>query len=223
MTTAQARLRGIRGERDTIEVPPSGLRQLVPELADALAEVSRMRAERAEALQKLTETKEAVTVAESEDRQRLADHRRGKLAKPPKLRKPEAESDLKAAEEQIAVLAVAAADSEQELRLAIEGNREAITARLDEEIGKRRKQLRAKVQALVQTESEFEDVRSLRSWVSEPERGWSSRKFSAPSGIEGPNRESIALGPALAMIEAALAPPVEQRKPEPRPLLRLTR
>ena len=59
----------------------------------------------------------------------------------------------------------------------------------------------------MQSEAEFEAVRSLRSWVSEPERGWSSRKFSAPSGIEGPTRESIALGPALAMIEAALAEP----------------
>ena len=114
----------------------------MPELADPLDEVSRLRAEQAEARQKLTETKEAVTAAESEDRQRLADHRRGKLAKPPKLRKPEADSDLEAAEEQIAVLAVAAADSEQDLRLAIEGNREAITARLDAEIGKRREQLR---------------------------------------------------------------------------------
>jgi chromosome segregation ATPase len=223
MTTAQARLRGIRGERDAIEVPPAALHQLMAELADALNEVSRMRAERAEARQKLTETKEAVTVAESEDRQRLADHRRGKLAKPPKSLKAQAESDLKAAEEQIAVLAVAAADAEQDLRLAIEGNRETIAARLDEEIGKRRKQLRAKVRALAQTEDEFEGVRSLRSWVSEPERGWTSRKFSAPSGIEGPNRESIALGPALAMIEAALAPPIDRPKPEPRPLLRVTR
>ena len=40
MTTAQARMRGIRGERDTIEVPPSRLRRLVPELAEALDEVS---------------------------------------------------------------------------------------------------------------------------------------------------------------------------------------
>ena len=131
MTTAQARIRGIGGERDTIQVSLSELRRLGPNCPIRSTRSAAPRAKQAEARQKLTETKEAVTAAESEDRQRLADHRRGKLAKPPKFCKPEADSDLEAAEEQIAVLAVAAADSEQDLRLAIEGNREAITARLD--------------------------------------------------------------------------------------------
>ena len=213
--TSAARARSVSGEqRDTIELPPANLRDdLLPELADALDEVGKMRGERQAARHGLAAAREAVTVAEAQDRQRAADHARGKLRQKPKLSKPKAEAEAEAAEERVKVLEVAAADAEAELALQIEGHRQAIAARLDEEILKRRRALREAVGRLVQREAEFQGVRGLAAWVSEPERGWMAAKFSVPTGITGPNRDPLALGAALAMIAEALAEPESQPQP----------
>ena len=155
----------------------------------------------------MNEAKQAVSVAETEDRQRLADHARGRLKQRPKPRKPRAESDLQAAEERVSVLEVACADAEAELILAIEGHREDLAGRLDNELERRRDQLRSEAGKLAGSEAEFRDLRCLRSWLREPTRSWTAGKFGLQTELAGPNREPITIHHALAMIEAALAEP----------------
>jgi len=51
------------------------------------------------------------------------------------------------------------------------------------------------------------------AWIAEPERGWAAVKFAVLTEIRGPNRDPLALGAALAMIEHALAEPESQPQP----------
>jgi hypothetical protein len=204
-----------------IELPPPAVRRLIEKLTPAIEEVETMRAKAAAARGAEESARREVDRAAEHDRQSAADFARGRLKTKPKAGVPSAREAAQRAADEAEVLALAAADAERELAEALNEHRAEYAPKLDHESEQAREKSWKAARRLAELEADRARVRALRRWV---DGGSYSPGKSPPAAIEfrRPSGERYDLGELLPMIEAALAPPVEQPKPETRSLLRVT-
>ena len=206
----------------TIDTPPAEMRQLVPKLTRKIEELERLRGEATAAVAAVDEAQRAVKDAEAADRQALADHARLKLKQDPKPTAPKVREAVALAEAKAAGLQQAVADAEADLRVAIEEHRDEYTTKLDRESEQGRERSRKAATKLAELESDRAQLLALRRWLDDGR--YAPGKSRSPSvDLRKPSGEPYTLAEFLPLIERALAPPVERPKPEPRPLLRVTR
>jgi hypothetical protein len=198
------------------QMPPAELREKkLPELAELMDELERLRALEAATTEDEIAAEDAVKAAEEEDRQHAADLERRKRKRPHPLRAPKARENADGVVGKAAGVRQAAADAEAELQELIEKTSDEISKRIDEEDEPRREACLEAVGKLAEVEAERVRLRALRGWIQDPHRAFAPVKFSGSRvDLTMRNGERARVTELLAVLEANYAPP-EPPKPAP--------
>jgi hypothetical protein len=204
-------------------LPPPALRERIPEIAKAAAEVENLRARATKARQDLIELEHARDRAVKADAQTSADAIRAKKSQPSPTT-PKATAAIEKAKPSLAALQIAVADAEDDMRKAIQEHGDDLQARLTEEADAQRVECQALAAKLAEKVDARQQTLALRGWLSEPERQYRPGAFSgmrASSLGPKPNGEEFHVGEIVAALIEAFAPPKPSApKPKTQPLER---
>jgi len=189
----------------TIDIPTTDdVFSLLPDLADNLREVARLRTERSEAFDARKVARAAVEKARTTDLRAAADVARGKR-KTVKPTLPAASESLTEAERKFDALTIAVGDAEIDLRAAIEEHRETIKARLSVRIDESSEEALDATRRLSEVLTKRREVQALSSWIDSGD--FAPGRFGNPQlSIRKPSSDPYRLSDVIPEIEAALAP-----------------